>query len=138
VANKRNETHAVETHVDAKRSLGIDPGPLQELNSLTNQVLTTQKLTVVKTHKMTISTYPVSTSVSRDLPCEHHHGNLRPPPVNPPEAVDITRSCSGLLLHLGRVDHHGHRLFHLQLRVVFGVGETGDGTFSVLVTALTD
>ena len=73
-----------------------------------------------------------------NLPGEDHHGNLRPPPVNPSETVDITRARRGLLLHLGRMDHHGNRLFDLELRVVFGVGETGDGTFSVLVTALTD
>jgi hypothetical protein len=55
VANKRNRTHAVETHVDAEGSLGIDPGSLQKLDSLTDQVLTTQKLTVAKTHGATRS-----------------------------------------------------------------------------------
>jgi hypothetical protein len=53
MADQCNGTYAVETHVDAKGSLGIDPGPLQELNSLTNQVLTTQKLTEAKTHRAT-------------------------------------------------------------------------------------
>jgi hypothetical protein len=55
MADQCNGTYAVETHVDAKGSLGIDPGPLQELNSLTNQVLTTQKLTEAKTHRATRS-----------------------------------------------------------------------------------
>lgn len=57
MADQCNGTYAVETHVDAKGSLGIDPGPLQELNSLTNQVLTTQKLTVAKTHRATRSAH---------------------------------------------------------------------------------
>ena len=102
-----DDEHRIEDHVEGERKLGLDTGLLKELDTLTNERLTTQDLL--------FSMSDIEVAGMTHLHSKCHHGNLGPSSIDTLEALDIARPLGYLPLHLCGVDHVSNRVVNLSV-----------------------
>lgn len=110
-----DDEHGVENHVQREGSVGRDTSCLQELNTLTDQVL-----------------------AGEELHGEDHHDDFGTASVGLAEAVEVGGTGGSLHLEFVGVDHHRDGGLGVVGGDLFLVGETADGGFGFFETTLAD
>jgi hypothetical protein len=110
-----NHKHGVENHIKRERKVDRHTGSLQKLNTLADQILTTEQL-----HS------------------EGHHDNLSPSSINTPETVDVACAECRLNLEFGGMFHHGDRIGAVGIAYKSGISQSSNRLLSLFQSTFAD
>ena len=110
-----NDKHRVQNHVEREREIGRNTGGLKELNTLTDQILTTEQL-----HS------------------KSHHDDLGPSPIDTSEAVDVAGTKGGLDLEFSSMFHHGDSVVAIVFADKVGIRQSLNGILGIFHSTLSN